>query len=160
MKNSRKIFCLLFAELFCSFNVNSSNTGGINIEESQVIMVVEHAMNYIKKYGTEKAIIEFNKNYNNIFMGNYNGMFFVSPLHPDLTKGIHFNYKDASGAFVVQEEIEKAKKGGGWLKGRWRKNPETGKYQCRKIYIHPLPGNYFIGSWYHYISDKPGVCLK
>ncbi len=26
---------------------------------------------------------------------------------------------------VVQEEIEKAKAGGGWLKGRLRKNPQT-----------------------------------
>lgn len=59
-----------------------------------------------------------------------------------------FDYKDPSGVFVVQEEIEKAKAGGGWLKGRWR-----------KIYIIPIPGNYFIGSWYYYSPKKQGTCL-
>ena len=91
-------------------------------------------------------------------MGDNSGMFFVSPLHPELIGNNQFNYKDPSGVFVVQEEIEKAKAGGGWLIGRWRKNPQTGKYQCRKIYILPMPGNYFIGSWYHYSSNKHGVC--
>jgi hypothetical protein len=60
---------------------------------------------------------------------------------------------------VVQEEIEKAKSGGGWLKnGRWRKNPQTGLYDCRKSYIQPMLGDYFIGSWYHYPADKPVNC--
>lgn len=60
---------------------------------------------------------------------------------------------------VVREEIEKAKTGGGWLKGRLRKNLQTGSYQCRKIYILPVSGNYFIGSWYHYSPNKQGICL-
>ncbi len=61
------------------------------------------------------------------------------------------NFKDSSGVFI-QEAIEIAKAGGGWLKGRWRENPQTRTYQCRKIYILPIAGNYFIGSWYHYSS--------
>lgn len=69
-----------------------------------------------------------------------------------------FNYKDPAGVLVVQEEINKAKSGGGWLKGRLRPNPKTGKYCCRKIYILPAPGHYFIGSWYHYDLNKKGTC--
>lgn len=86
-------------------------------------------------------------------------MFFVSPLHPELIGKNQFNYKDPTGSLVVQEEINKAKAGGGWLKGRWRKDSLTGKYQCRKIYILPVAGSYYIGSWYHYSSDKQEVCL-
>ncbi len=46
-------------------------------------------------------------------MGDYSGMFFVSSLHPELIVTNQFNYRDLSGALVVQEEIEKAKAGGG-----------------------------------------------
>jgi len=154
-----KIFGLLLAiSLLCS-SANASDIEVTSADQSRVVAVVKDAENYIKKYGIEKAIIEFRKNSSDIVMGDYNGVFFVSPLHPELIGHNHFNYKDYSGALVVQEEINKAKAGGGWLKGRWRENPETKKYQCRKIYILPVGENYFIGSWYHYSSNKPGVCL-
>lgn len=163
-KFNLSITSFLFFFLFCMFNINvlanihSKNIE--NIDKSLVIATVKKAESFFKKNGKEKAIIEFRKNSRNIVMGDYNGMFFVSPLHPELIGTNQFNYKDPSGVLVVQEEIEKAKAGGGWLKGRWRKNPQTGKYQCRKIYILPLSGNYFIGSWYHYSSDKEGTCLS
>jgi len=154
MKN---FWAILVVLLFCS-SANASSIEATTIDQSKVIAIVKKAENYIKKYGKEKAIIEFRKNSSDIFMADYDGVFFVSPLHPELIGHSQLNYKDNSGAFVVQEEINKAKAGGGWLKGRWRENPQTGKYQCRKIYILPVTENYFIGSWYHYSSDKPGVC--
>lgn len=140
-------------------DISRNRTSHHSIDQNKVIHLVKNAENYIKKNGIEKAIIEYRKNSNDIFIGDYSGMFFVSPLHPELIGNNQLNYKDPSGIFVVQEEIEKAKAGGGWLKGRWRKNPQTRKYQCRKIYILPVPGNYYIGSWYHYSSDKQGTCL-
>jgi signal transduction histidine kinase len=145
--------------LLCCLDGRALATEAANADQAMVVLVVNKAESYIKKHGKEKAIIAFRKNSNDIFMGDYNGMFFVSPLHPELIGKNQFNYKDPSGIPVVQEEIEKAKAGGGWLKGRWRKNPHTGKYQCRKIYILPMPGDYFIGSWYHYPSNKKGTCL-
>lgn len=159
MKNSIKIFGLLLIVSFFCFSANASNTEAMNKDQTKVIAVIKEAESYIKKHGKEKAIIEFIKNSHDIFMADYNGMFFVSPLHPELIGSNQFKYKDYSGILVVQEEIEKAKAGGGWLKGRWRENPQTGKYQCRKIYILPISGNYFIGSWYHYSSRKQGTCL-
>lgn len=157
MKNLINIFGVLFILLFCCFSAIASNVI-VNTDQARVITVVKKAESYIKKNGIEKAIIEF-KNSDNIFIGNYKGMFFVSPLHHELIGKNQFNYKDPSRVLVVQEEINKAKAGGGWLKGRWRKNSITGKYQCRKIYIVPAAKNYFIGSWYHYSSDKQGICI-
>jgi len=156
----RKLVKLLGLTFILSHFVyaNASNATITNIEESKVIAVVKQAENYIKKYGMEKAIIEF-KDKDDIFMGDYNGMFYVSPLHPELIGVSQLNYRDASGALVVQEEINKAKTGGGWLKGRLRKNPQTGEDQCRKIYILPIPKNYFIGSWYYYSPNKQHTCL-
>ena len=91
-------------------------------DQSKIITLVERAESYIKKNGIQKAIFKFKKS-KDIFIGDYNGMFYVSPLHPELIGKNQFNYKDPAGALVVQEEIRKAKAGGGWLKSRWRKNP-------------------------------------
>lgn len=161
MKNSIKIFGLILVLLFGYHEATASdpNSKMMAIEQARVIAVINKAENYIKKYGKEKAIIEFRKNSDDIFMADYNGEFYVSPLHPELIGHNQFNYRDPSGVLVVQEEINKAKAGGGWLRGRWRKNSTTGQYECRKIYIRPISDNYFIGSWYHYASNKQGVCL-
>lgn len=127
-------------------------------EQAKVVAVVKDAEDYIKMHGREKAIVAFKQSAAQIFMGDYKGNFYLSPLHPELIGTNQFNYKDAFGAFAVQEEIGKAKAGGGWLKPRWRKNPETGEYQCRKAYIVPLAENYFMGSWYNYAPNKQGTC--
>lgn len=161
MKKLTSYLILLFFLLFLTFskNVHAQLDTQQKAEQGRVIANVKMAESYILKHGKEKAIIEFNKRSYAIFMGDYNGMFYLSPLHPELIGSNQFNYKDPTGAFVVQEEIDKAKAGGGWLKGRWRKDPKTGQYVCRKVYILPIPGDYFIGSWYHYPADKPGTCL-
>jgi len=142
----------------CCVNASAYSATVTSADQSRVITDVKKSVSYIEKNGIEKAITHF-KNFDDIFIGNYNGMFFVSPLHPELIRKNQFNYKDSSGTLVVQEEINKAKAGGGWLTGRWRKNSLTGKYQCRKIYILPVAGSYFVGSWYHYSSNKQGICL-
>ncbi len=159
MIKSKKILELLLILSSCCVNVYAFNTTNANVDQSRVIATVKKAENYIRKYGIENAMMEFRKNPDDIFIADYKGVFYASPLHPELIGSSQFNYKDASGVLVVQEEIEKAKAGGGWLKGRWRKIPQTGNYQCRKIYILPVSDNYFIGSWYHYSSSKPGSCL-
>jgi len=152
----KKILTLCFLFFYCC-NTNALNERITEIEEFKVINVIKKAKSYIKKNGIQKAIIKF-KNSQDIVIGNYDGVFFVSPLHPEQIGKNQFNYKDSLGKFVVQEEINKAKSGGGWLKGRWRYNSLTGTYQCRKIYILPVAKNYFIGAWYHYTSDKRETC--
>jgi len=83
----------------------------------------------------------------------------ASPIYPELIDTNQIDFKDPKGRLLVQEEIKKAMSGGGWLKGRWRKNPETGKYLCRKLYIYPMPGHYLIGSWYYYTPAQEEKCL-
>lgn len=154
MKKVTKIIASILISSFYPLVAHASN-----IEDpSSAMESVQKAENYIKKNGIKKAITEF-KDSKTIFIANYDGMYFVCPLHPSLIGKNQFNYKDPSGALVVQEEINKAKTGGGWLKGRWRQNPLTGQYQCRRVYIQPVGNNYFIGSWYHYSSTKKESCL-
>ena len=157
MKIKLIIFCL-----FLVFNTSlraEEKQIDITKEKEKVIARIQEAKAFIEKNGKEKAIIHFRKNADDIVIGDYKGVFFVSPLHPEQIGKNQYNYRDPSGALVVQEEINKAKAGGGWLKGRLRKNSLTGIYLCRKIYVLPVAGNYFIGSWYHYAPNKQGVCL-
>lgn len=153
-KKSLFIICGLFFIL----NTQAQTKHKCNTDEERVIAAVKKAENCIKRNGMRKAIIDFKSSSQPIFIGDYSGNFFLSPLHPELIGINQYHYKDQSGNLVVQEEIEKAKSGGGWLKGRWRKNLEIGQYQCRKIYICPVSENYFIGSWYYYTPDEQGIC--
>lgn len=66
--------------------------------------------------------------------------------------------KDSHHVFLVQEEIDKAKSGSGWLKGRLKKKPHTGNQECKESYILPMSGDYFIGSGHYYPADKQGNC--
>jgi len=129
------------------------------INEKNVIDTVKQAATYIQQHGKNKAINEFKKNSSAIFAIDFSGIVLASPIHPETVGTNQINFKDPSGALVVKQEIEKAIAGGGWLKGRYRKNHKTGQYECRKLYILPMRSSYFIGSWYYYAVNKNGKCL-
>jgi signal transduction histidine kinase len=124
-----------------------------------VVDIVKQAESYIRQYGKVKAINEFKKDLKPIFMIDFDGTVLLSPIHPETVGTNQINFKDSSGVFAVQEEIKKAKSGGGWLKGRYRKNHISGSFECRKLYILPMEKSYFIGSWYYYPATKDGKCL-
>ena len=130
-----------------------------NLDEKNVIDVVNQAENYIHQHGKNKSISEFKKNLESVFVIDFNGTVLVSPIHPETVGTNQINFRDSFGVLVVQEEIAKAKAGGGWLKGRYRQNHKTGKYACRKLYILPMKGGYFIGSWYYYPANQKEQCL-
>jgi hypothetical protein len=129
------------------------------IEEKNVISVVKHAEAYIQQYGKSKGINRFKKNSSLVFAIDFKGKVLASPIHPETVGTNQIDFRDPTGTLVVQEEINKAITGGGWLKGRYRKNHTTGQYECRRLYIHPMKGNYFIGSWYYYAVNKNSKCL-
>ena len=135
-------------------------SGFANAMDGQIkaMQRIKEAERYIYSHGKKRAMLTFQKKSSRIFVINYNGSVLASPLHPEMIGTNQINFKDPSGVYAVKEEIQKAKLGGGWLKGRFRKNPETGKDACRKIYIYPMPDHYLIGSWYHYPVSKEGIC--
>lgn len=161
-----KLTCLLIL-LVSSVMLNISYGKEIKIssQEQKVIALVKKAKEYIAKNGKEKAIAEFNKksgkfsnNSSYVFAVDYNGTYLATINYPALIGTNQFNLKDSSGIFLVQEEIEKAKAGGGWIKDRLKKNPQTGKHECKASYILPMAGYYFIGSGYYYPADEKGNC--
>ncbi|WP_409371325.1 cache domain-containing protein [Legionella quinlivanii] len=127
-------------------------------QEKNVIKNVKKAKAFIRRNGKSKAMAEFKKNSSKIFAIELNGTVLASPIHPETVGTNQINYIDPYGVFVVREEIAKAKSGGGWLKGRYRKNHITGHYACRKVYIL-LRQPFFIGSWYYYPANEKNECV-
>lgn len=124
-----------------------------------MISAVQQAKSYVQQYGKNRAISEFKKNSSLIFAIDFNGNVLASPIHPETVGTNQINFRDASGVLVVKQEIDRAIEGGGWLKGRYRKNPLTGRNECRKLYILPMEDNYLIGSWYYYSVNNKNQCL-
>lgn len=161
------VYLFLFC-LFSTLNTNAYVEEKSNIiikERKKVIALVRKAKDYIEKNGKEKAIAEFNKksgefskDFSYIFAVDYNGTYLATINYPNLVGINQFSLKDPVRTFLVQEEIEKAKSGGGWIKDRLKKNPQTGKHECKASYIFPMSGDYFIGSGYYYPADKQGNC--
>jgi signal transduction histidine kinase len=57
-----------------------------------------------------------------------------------------YDYKDAKGKLVIQELLETAKKGGGFVDFYWVK-PGTKEQMPKLGYVEPIPGtDYFIGT--------------
>lgn len=158
-------FSLVTFNLLFAFNTIAHAEEDLTRNKEQIIDLVKKARDFINTNGKEKALAEFNKktgifskDQNYIFAVAYNGTFLATINYPNLIGTNQINFKDSSGVFVVQEEIEKAKSGGGWLKDRLKKNPYSGKFECKASYIHPMAGDYFIGSGYYYPADKQGNC--
>lgn len=133
-------------------------------DKQQIIDFVNKAQKYIENNGKKNAFAEFDKKSGKftegdryIFAVDYNGTFLAGPNYSDLNGSNQINFKDTSGNLAVQKEIELAKSGGGWIKGRW-KNPLTGKNECKESYIQPMKEDYLIGSGYYYPEDSKGNC--
>ena len=157
---------------FLTFNVSAIAAEGENgqtksQEREKVITFVEKAKNYIETHGKEKAMIEFNKKSGEfskdssyIFAVEHNGIYLATINYPNLVGENQLKMKDPLHVFYVTEEIEKSKSGGGWIDARLKKNPYTGKKECKDSYLLPMPGDYFIGSGYYYPPEKDGTCNK
>ncbi len=134
-------------------------------KRESVFFFVNNAKDYIETHEKEKAMAEFNKKSGKfskdssyIFAIDYSGTCLANINYPHLVGTNQLMLRDPYHVFLVREEIEKAKSGGGWLAARVKKNPHTGKHECKESYVLPMPGNYFIGSGYYFPADKNGNC--
>ncbi|MCE3045469.1 cache domain-containing protein [Legionella sp. 16cNR16C] len=138
--------------------MNAFAMESLTIEEKKVINRVTKARILIETKGKKAALNAFQKNSSQIFAIELDGTVLASPIHPEMIGTNQWLYKDDLGVLVVQEEIAKAKAGGGWLNARFRKNHLTGRYACRKLYILPIQNDFFIGSWYYYPARLKNNC--
>lgn len=163
--NFISIVIFLLISTFNSSLYAEDNRIKIKKDEEYVISLVQKASKYISMYGREKALEEFNKKsgiFNKdsyyVFALDYEGTVLANMNNPTWIGTNQINLQNSEGVYLVKEEIDKAKQGGGWLIGRKKKHPLTGKLECKKSYIQPIKGDYFIGSGYYYPAEAQGKC--
>lgn len=114
--------------------------------QDEVKAMSEKAVTYWKTNGKEKAMAEFNNpngqfRKGNLYVGavGFDGLILANGGNPKLTGMNLMEVKDSKGKYFIKENIEVAKKGGGWVEYSWT-NPATKKIQPRKVLVTRVPG--------------------
>ncbi|MBN2168952.1 MAG: cache domain-containing protein [Actinobacteria bacterium] len=134
-------------------NTDTSADKG-QITKSEVVDFVDDAVAYAKENGKERALAEFSDK-NGEFVRNggdlyiyaydFNGNVIAHGGDQALIGKNLIDYKDPEGLPVIQELINLAQGGSGWLTYTWE-NPETGKQQKKLGYVIRVDDTWFLGS--------------
>ena len=140
MKRSILIAGLIGAILFSSALVCSAAS------PDDAKALAQKALAFYKANGKDKAIAafqdpkgEFVKGDMYVVIQGFDGIVVANGGNPKLRGLNHFDLKDPSGKFFVQEMIQVAKKGGGWFTYQWV-NPVTKKVGTKKAWIQKIEG--------------------
>lgn len=121
------------------------------VTESDVQHLVEEAYAYVKTFGKEKAMAEFNNPTGKfargelyIFSQDLKGTILAHAFYPELVHKNNYDMKDPKGKFHVREMTDIANtKGEGWVEHYWE-NPMTKTIQPKRTYIKRVD-DFFIG---------------
>ena len=108
--------------------------------------LAQKAVAFYKETGKAKAIAEFNNPKGQWVKGDlyvvvqgFDGVLIANGGNPALVGQNHFEVKDPTGKLFVQEMVETAKKGSGWVTYEWV-NPVTKKIGTKKAWIQRIEG--------------------
>jgi len=108
--------------------------------------LAQKALAFYKANGKDKAIAAFNDPKGEFVKGDmyvviqgFDGIVMANGGNPKLVGMNHFELKDPAGKLFVQEMVELAKKGGGWVTYHWV-NPVTKKVGTKKAWIQKIEG--------------------
>ena len=108
--------------------------------------LAEKATAFYKANGKEKAIAEFNDPSGQFVMGDlcivlqgFDGVLLANGGNQKIVGQNHLELKDPTGKYFVKEQVETAKKGGGWVTYSWT-NPTTKKVQPKKAWVQKVDG--------------------
>ncbi|MEW6663673.1 MAG: cache domain-containing protein [Thermodesulfobacteriota bacterium] len=111
-------------------------------EDTQAL--IEKGCDFIQKNGVERAVEafkgpDFQKGDLYMFVYDFKGNCLVQPVLPQIKGKNLWNLKTPSGKFIIQEQVELAQKGGGWIEYDWMH--ETKKVLMTKVsYVMPVKG--------------------
>lgn len=124
-----------------------------NSTEPEALELLNLALDYVKKNGVDKAIVEFNRTegpFNSVSGINKNGDLYLfgfdfngnEPIHGKIAKirGKNtLNLRDQNGVYMVQEMIAKCKKDGkGSVNYVWP-HPQTGQLEPKTALVVRVP---------------------
>ncbi|MFZ6779456.1 cache domain-containing protein [Undibacterium sp. Ji83W] len=133
--------------------------------EAEALALIQKAQEYIKTYGAEKAVIEFNRlesPFNSVSEINKKGDLYLYTLdqkgyqsvhgkNPKIVGKVMLDMRDQDGVFLIREMVEKCfSKGKGWVNYRWP-NPVTKDLEKKRGYVERVPGQDFcLGTGVYY----------
>lgn len=134
-------------------------------KQNEVEAFLKKAEDYVKTKGKKEALAEFNKSDGQfttdayyIFVIDYKGNMLADGSAPNVVGQNVLILKNIDNKNVVQDMIEKAKAGGGWVEYRWT-NPINNLIECKKSLVKPMD-DYFIAVGYYYRPNADGECTK
>lgn len=120
--------------------------------KEDVVAFVNEAVEYVKANGEEKSLAvfsdpkgTFNRGELYIFAYDFNGINLAHGGNKVYIAQNLINMKDPNGVMVIQELIERAKLGNGWLDYMWD-NPQTKKVEPKAGYVVKVDDNWWLGS--------------
>lgn len=120
--------------------------------KEDVVSFVNEALEYAKKNGKEKALAEFNNPdgaFNRgelyIYAYDFNGVNIAHGGNKAYIGQNLIDQRDPNGVMVIQELIERAKQGNGWLYYMWD-NPQTKKVEPKVGYVVKVNDDWWLGS--------------
>lgn len=114
--------------------------------------LVAKGIEFYKAQGEEKALEEFSNSKGKfvdgslyLFVVEYNGLTTAHGSgNASLIGKNMLGLKDADGKQFIQEMINQAKKGGGWVDYKW-KDPKSGKVLPKSSYVKQISDSAFVG---------------
>ena len=141
----------LYFALLLSFvlSITGAIAGGTAQEAEEM---VNKAIEHVNTVGKDQAYEDFSNKAEGfskddlyIFVVDNDGVTLAHGGNPKLAGKNMAQLKDADGTFFIQNMIDLAKNGGGWVDYKWT-NPTTKKVQNKSTYVLPIPGeNAFLG---------------
>lgn len=133
-------------------------------KQAETESFVKKAAEYVAANGKDAAFKEFNRKEGEftkppayIFVVDYKGNMLADGINQPLVGKNQYDLQDAKGKYINQQMIAKAKGGGGWVIYYWT-NPTSNMMECKRSYVLPMEGSYFIASGYYFPPSSEGKC--
>jgi signal transduction histidine kinase len=143
---------LVLSIIGCGNNKSQTNQEPAPPTKEEVVSFVNEAVEYAKVNGKEKALAEFTDQNGPFVQGelyiyayDYTGTVIAHGGNPSLVGQNLYNMQDANGVKVIQELINLARQGGGWLSYLWD-NPVTGQNEPKLGYAIAVDDTWWLGS--------------
>ena len=140
---------LLLAALAFSLMANQVHAGARGTAGEAKAMV-EKAASFMRAFGSERALAEFNKNPGRftdrdlyIFVSDMNGTILAHGANKTLIGRNIIELKDIDGKYFIKQMLLIARtKGSGWVDYKWN-NPSTNKIETKSTFLQRV-GSYLI----------------
>ena len=122
--------------------------------KAEVEKFVDEAYDYAQAQGKEKALAEFSKKDGAFYRGqlylfayDMDGTLICSPVEPALVGTNRWDYRDATGKYVVRELVDVARDpGSGWVDYEYANPTQEGAVQAKTSYVRGIDGTWLIAA--------------